>query len=94
VQLADPPPSSPKVAGKKGLVYFRPMSTILEIESAISRLPKQEFWQLSEWFDRVKERTWDEQMEADSEAGKLDFLFEEAENARLTGNTKPWPAGA
>ncbi len=70
------------------------MSTILEIESAISRLPKQEFWQLSEWFDRVKERTWDEQMEADALAGKLDFLFEEAENARLTGNTKPWPARA
>jgi hypothetical protein len=76
------------------LVYFHFMSTILEIESAISRLPKQEFWQLSEWFDRVKERTWDEQMEADSQAGKLDFLFEEAGNARLTGNTKPWPARA
>ncbi|MDH4453467.1 MAG: hypothetical protein QE570_09855 [Verrucomicrobiota bacterium] len=70
------------------------MSTVLEIESAISRLPKQEFWQLSEWFDRVKERTWDEQMEADALAGNLDFLFEEAENARLTGNNMPWPARA
>jgi hypothetical protein len=70
------------------------MSTVLEIESAISRLPKQEFWQLSEWFDRVKERTWDEQMEADALAGNLDFLFEEAENARLTGNNMQWPARA
>ena len=70
------------------------MSTVLEIESAISRLPKQEFWQPSEWFDRVRERTWDEQMEADALAGKLDFLFDEAENARQTGNTKPWPASA
>jgi len=31
------------------------------------------------WFDNVKNRAWDEQMEADAAAGKLDFLFEEAE---------------
>jgi hypothetical protein len=68
------------------------MSTVTEIESAIRELPKQEFWKLAEWFDEVKERTWDEQIEADAEAGKIDFLFEEAEAARQAGTTQPWPA--
>ncbi len=54
------------------------MSTVTEIESAISQLPQQEFWKLAEWFDGVRERTWDEQIEADAKAGNLDFLFEES----------------
>jgi hypothetical protein len=70
------------------------MSTVLEIETAISELPKQEFWKLAEWFDDVRERTWDQQMEADAHAGKLDFLFAEAEASRQAGQNKPWPAGA
>lgn len=69
------------------------MSTRLEIESAISQLPKQEFWHLAEWFDGVQARNWDEQMKADAEAGKLDFLFEEAEATRESGLNKPWPSG-
>jgi len=68
------------------------MSTVIEIESAIRKLPKQEFWKLAEWFDEVKERTWDEQIEADAKAGKIDFLFEEAEAARQAGTAQPWPA--
>ena len=70
------------------------MSTVLEIESAISELPKQEFWKLAEWFDDVRERTWDQQMEADAQAGKLDFLFSEADVSRQAGQNKPWPADA
>lgn len=70
------------------------MSTVLEIESAISELPTQEFWKLAEWFDDVRERTWDEQMAADAQAGKLDFLFAEAEASRQAGQNNPWPVGA
>lgn len=66
----------------------------MEIESAIRELPRQEFWKLAEWFDEVKERTWDEQIEADAKAGKLDFLFEEAAAARQAGTTQPWPASS
>ncbi len=68
------------------------MSTVTEIESAISQLPQQEFWKLAEWFDGVRERTWDEQIEADAKAGNLDFLFEEAEAARQAGANQTWPA--
>ena len=80
------------VAGDEGWVYSLGMSTVVEIESAIRELPQQEFWKLAEWFDEVKERTWDEQIEADANAGKLDFLFEEAAAARQAGTAQAWPA--
>ena len=58
---------------------------------AITNLPKKEFWELATWFDDVKNRAWDEQMEADAAAGRLDFLFEEAEAERSKGKLKDWP---
>ena len=66
----------------------------MEIESAIRALPQQEFWQLAAWFDTAKERTWDAQIEADAKAGRLDFLFEEAEVARNAGTTHAWPTSS
>ena len=68
------------------------MSSVIEIESAISGLPKEDFWKLAEWFDQEKSKTWDEQMQADAESGRLEFLFEEATAARADGGGKPWPA--
>ena len=70
------------------------MSTVVEIESAIANLPKKEFWELASWFDDIKNRTWDEQMSADADSGKLDFLFEEAAAERAAGKLKDWPAGS
>ncbi len=58
---------------------------------AIEQLPRQEFWKLAEWFDEIKARAWDEQMDADAAGGKLDFLFEEAEAERAQGSLKDWP---
>ncbi len=55
------------------------MSTLLEIEDAIAKLPDEEFRML---LARMKERdaaVWDRQIEADAESGKLDALY-----ARLT----------
>lgn len=74
--------------------YVAAMSSVIEIESAISSLPKEDFWKLAEWFDQEKAKTWDEQMQADAEAGHLDFLFEEAGASRAEGNNQPWPVEA
>lgn len=63
------------------------MSTVLEIESAIRELPKEEFWKLAEWFDEVKGIAWDEQIESDAKAGRLDFLWETAEKEIAAGET-------
>jgi hypothetical protein len=58
------------------------MRSVQEIKTAINGLPKEDFWILAEWFERERNRVWDEQMQADAEAGRLDFLFEEAAAAR------------
>ena len=56
------------------------MSRIEEIEAAIEGLPPDEYLRIVQWF-RLREQTqWDEQMDADSVAGKLDFLFDEAKS--------------
>ena len=53
------------------------MSRLEEIEAAISGLPPEEYQRLVEWFHRLEQARWDEQMDRDSAAGKLDFLFAE-----------------
>lgn len=65
------------------------MSSVMEIESAIRELPESEFWKLSAWFDELRANAWEQQLELDTKAGKLDFLFEEA--TREAGSLKAWP---
>lgn len=67
------------------------MSTLQEIEAAIEKLPKEEFWQLSDWVLRRRDDEWDRQIDEASAAGKLDFLFDEAEAARKAGTLRDWP---
>jgi len=65
------------------------MSSILEIESAIQKLPEPDFWKLSAWFDEIRAKAWDGKIESDAKSGKLNFLFQEAESERPY--LKPWP---
>jgi hypothetical protein len=67
------------------------MSTVVEIENAIRQLPKTEFWKLAEWFDHEKTVSWEDQMDADAKAGKLDFLFEEGRASLADKTSVPWP---
>ena len=67
------------------------MDPVEEIEVAIDGLPPEEYRRIVQWF-RVRERErWDEQMDRDSSAGKLDFLFEEAESESAKGLLGEWP---
>ncbi len=54
------------------------MSTIEQIEAAILKLSPQELSQLADWVLDLDEQHWDEQIERDIAAGKLDFLAREA----------------
>jgi hypothetical protein len=54
------------------------MSTLEQIEAAILTLPADEFQQLRQWFLDMDFQRWDEQLEQDIAAGKLDALAEEA----------------
>lgn len=67
------------------------MTTVTEIESAIERLPDRDLHHLSGWFDAYLNRKWDEQMERDAASGALDFLAEEAREAKAKGTLRSFP---
>jgi hypothetical protein len=67
------------------------MDRVEEIEAAIQRLPPEEYKRLAEWFLAREQTRWDEQMDRDSSAGKLDFLFDEADRESAQGLLREWP---
>lgn len=56
-----------------------------EIQAAIESLPWEEYVRLRQWFIERDWEQWDQQIEADSEAGKLDFLIKEALDEKARG---------
>ena len=65
--------------------------TVAEIKQAILELPEAEFAELTAWLDELCERdweAWDRQIEADSKAGKLDFLKEKTLEAKRNGTLR------
>ncbi len=64
------------------------METVEDIETAIEHLPEKEYARLREWFLEKDWKKWDKQIEADSRAGKLDFLIKEALDEKAKGNLK------
>jgi hypothetical protein len=67
------------------------MDRVEEIEVAIQGLPPQEYERFVEWFRAREQTRWDQQTDQDSSAGKLDFLFEEAERESAQGLLREWP---
>ena len=51
---------------------------VKEIESAIAKLPPAEMAELARWFEEFHAQVWDQQIERDLKAGRLDSLLEEA----------------
>ena len=64
------------------------MTTLLEIESAIQKLPEAEARHLSAWLQTYLEEKWDRQLEADVVSRKLDKLIARAEVAISAGNVR------
>lgn len=58
------------------------MSKVEELEKAIEALPEEEFIQLRQWFSEKDWHKWDRQIEEDSKSGKLNFLLQEALEAK------------
>ena len=67
------------------------MDRVKEIEAAIDSLPPEEFYRFAQWFRQRDQEQWDEQVDHDSVSGKLDFLFEEAEDESKKGLLREWP---
>jgi hypothetical protein len=54
------------------------MNTSYEIQSAISKLSREELAAFRNWFQQFDAEAWDRQFEADVKAGRLEKLAEEA----------------
>jgi hypothetical protein len=54
------------------------MSKLQLIQAEIETLTPDDFIYLKNWINELDEQKWDKQIEEDSNAGKLDFLIEEA----------------
>jgi hypothetical protein len=64
------------------------MSKVEELKTEIERLPEDEFTELARWLLEKDWERWDKQIAADSEAEKLDFLVQEALDAKAKGSLK------
>ncbi len=64
------------------------MTKIQEIQAAIESLPREDYVRLRQWFSERDWEEWDKQLEADSEAGRLDFLIQEAFDEKAKGRLK------
>ena len=54
------------------------MSTVQEIEKAVSKLSRDELLSFRDWFSTFDAAAWDQQFEQDAAAGHLDALADEA----------------
>lgn len=58
------------------------MSGISEIQQAILALSDDDYAALMRWVSDIDWERWDAEIEADAKAGKLDFLIDEAREAK------------
>jgi hypothetical protein len=65
------------------------MSTIDEIERAVTDLSADDLSRFREWFLVFDAEAWDRQFEEDAAAGRLDALADEALADLSAGRTKP-----
>ena len=63
-------------------------TNIAKIQEEILALSETDYRQLKQWFNDLEWETWDRQIEVDSNAGKLDFLIDEALEAKEKGTLK------
>ena len=61
------------------------VSTIAALQEAVLALPEEDYARFRAWFSQLDRYRWDQQIEADSKQGKLDFLIAEAQEAKEKG---------
>ncbi len=62
---------------------------VKEIETAIAQLPAEKVAELAEWFAEFQAQLWEERIEQDVKAGRLDSLLEQAERDCESGRCDP-----
>lgn len=67
------------------------MSTVEQIEAAIEKLPREDFFRLHEWIRDRFDDEWDKQFEEDALSGRLDAIAKEALAEYRAGKSTPFP---
>lgn len=70
------------------------MSSLHEIEQAIDKLPREDFFRLRERLQKRFDDQWDRQFAEDATTGRLDPIAEQALAEHRTGRSKPFPPDA
>ena len=65
------------------------MTNVEDIERAVERLEGADFARFRDWFTRLEADRFDQAIEADIEAGRVDKLLEEALADLEAGRTTP-----
>jgi hypothetical protein len=65
------------------------MSVVEDLEERVQKLAPEEFTQFRDWFSDFQWRNWDQQLERDVAAGKLDHLLAKAKADYRAGRTRP-----
>ncbi len=63
--------------------------SVQELETAVTQLPTPELAQFKAWFDEYQTDLWDQQIEKDLEAGRLDALLAEVDKEYEAGMARP-----
>ncbi len=58
------------------------MTQLEKLEQQVASLPATDYGEFRRWFLERDWEKWDREIEADWDAGKLDFLVKEAEEAK------------
>jgi hypothetical protein len=64
------------------------MISVEVLEKQITELDNESFSKLRDWFIEFEQSRWEKQIEADSNAGKLDFLIDAALAEHQAGKTR------
>jgi hypothetical protein len=65
------------------------VTNLQQIEQAIAKLPREDFFELVRHLRERHADEWDRQIEEDARAGRLDPLWAEAEKEIAAGLAKP-----
>ena len=65
------------------------MSTVVEIEKALQTLPVEDARKIADWLQHYLDEKWDNQIDEDIAAGKLDKLADKATQVYQAGRVKP-----
>jgi hypothetical protein len=67
------------------------MRTVQEIQTAIQKLKPQEIHEVADWLQALREELWDQQIDTDAKAGRLDKIIAGAKTGYRAGQATAFP---